>query len=266
MELNQHGEVMSLLGNVRYGNFSMSVYVFYIDHMLVDTGASRMLQVFKPFYLEHAIEFVSLTHVHEDHTGTAAWLQREKNVPIYIRKEAIEDCEREATLPLYREKIWGDRKPFSPLPYGDEIQCNKHTYDVIHTPGHEKNHTVLFDKDRGRLFSGDLYLHDEPKVIMESESINDMIQSIQEVLKLDFQEMFCQHSGFIPNGKEALQRKLNYLEDVKGRVMMFHHKGYSIKEINNLLFSTAPKIVEHSNHEYDTRHIIRSIIEGSNDS
>lgn len=88
MKVGHHGEVTSVLGNVRRGNFSMSVYIFYIDGMLVDTGASRMLEDFKSFYQETPIDFVSITHPHEDHTGTAKWLQTELNIPVYIKKRS----------------------------------------------------------------------------------------------------------------------------------------------------------------------------------
>ncbi len=84
MKIDYHGEVTSVLGEVSLGDFSMSVYIFYIDGMLVDTGASRMLEGFKAFYKETPIDLVSISHPHEDHTGTAQWLQRELGLPIYI--------------------------------------------------------------------------------------------------------------------------------------------------------------------------------------
>ncbi|QST00337.1 MBL fold metallo-hydrolase [Pontibacillus sp. ALD_SL1] len=261
MKIDEHGGVTSVLGEVSFGGFAMSVYIFYVDGMLVDTGAPRMLEDFKPFYKETPIEFVSLTHPHEDHTGTAKWLQDELDLPVYIKKEAIPECEVEANLPLYRERIWGSRKPFSPLPFDTTIESNHHSYQLIHTPGHERNHIVLYDEERGRLFSGDLFVHPKPKVMMEDESIPVMMRSIRRVLQLDFQEMFCQHAGFIPNGKEAMREKLNYLEELSGQVHDLYNKGHNIEEINAQLFSKVPKIVYHSSNEYDSKNMIRTILE-----
>ncbi|WP_345243654.1 MBL fold metallo-hydrolase [Pontibacillus salipaludis] len=261
MKIDQHGEVTSVLGEVSYGGFAMSVYIFYIDGMLIDTGAPRMLEDFKPFYKETPIEFVSLTHPHEDHTGTAKWLQDELDLPIYIKKEAIPECEVEANLPLYRERIWGSLEPFSPLPFDTTIESNHHSYQLIHTPGQERNHIVLYDEERGRLFSGDLFVHPKPKVMMEDESIPVMMRSIRRVLQLDFQEMFCQHAGFIQNGKEAMREKLTYLEELSGHVHDLYKKGHNLDEINAQLFSKTPIIVHHSSHEYDSKHMIRTILE-----
>ncbi|ASF38992.1 MBL fold metallo-hydrolase [Halobacillus halophilus] len=261
MKVGHHGEVTSVLGNVRRGNFSMSVYIFYIDGMLVDTGASRMLEDFKSFYQETPIDFVSITHPHEDHTGTAKWLQTELNIPVYIKKEAITGCKVEADLPLYRKRIWGGREPFSPWPFGETIESMNHSYELIHTPGHEKNHMALFDKGHGRLFSGDLFIHPKPKVIMEDESVPVMIRSIRNILQFDFQEMFCQHAGYIQDGKSAMRKKLSYLEELSEQVQMLYKKGFTIEEINGTLFPDVPVIVPHSGYEYDSKHMIRSIIE-----
>ncbi|GEN52613.1 MBL fold metallo-hydrolase [Halobacillus faecis] len=262
MKIDQHGEVTSVLGEVRYGDFAMSVYMYYIDGMLIDTGASRMLEDFKAFFKQTPIEFVSLTHPHEDHTGTAKWLQKECDLPVYIKKEAIPECKVEATLPLYREKLWGRRLPFSPSSFGETIESDHHLYKIIHTPGHEKNHVVLYDEQHGRLFSGDLFLHPKPKVMMDDESVPVMIQSLRKVLQLDFQDMFCQHAGYIQNGKPAMREKLNYLEELREQVHHLYGKGLNVDEINAELFPKVPMIVYHSRQEYDSKHMIRSILEG----
>ncbi|WLR47267.1 MBL fold metallo-hydrolase [Halobacillus litoralis] len=262
MKIDQHGEVTSVLGEVRYGDFAMSVYMFYIDGMLIDTGASRMLEDFKPFFKKTPIELVSLTHPHEDHTGTAKWLQNEWDLPVYIKKEAIPECRVEANLPLYREKLWGKRLPFSPFPFGETVESNQHLYKLIHTPGHEKNHVCLFDEEHGRLFSGDLFLHPKPKVMMDDESVPVMIQSLRKVLQLDFQDMFCQHAGYIKDGKRAMREKLNDLEELSEQVHHLNEKGYTVNEMNVELFPKVPMIVYHSSKEYDSKHMIRSILEG----
>ncbi|MBN9654205.1 MBL fold metallo-hydrolase [Halobacillus sp. GSS1] len=265
MKIHQHGEVTAVLGEVSDGGFSMSVYMFYVDGMLIDTGSSRMLEDFKPFFKQVPIEFVSLTHPHEDHTGTAKWLQDERGLPVYIKKEAIPECEVEAQLPSYREKIWGIREPFSPSPYGETMESSHHLYKLIHTPGHEKNHVALYDEEHGRLFSGDLFVHPKPKVMMGDESVPVMIRSIRKVLQLDFQDMFCQHAGYIQDGKLAMRKKLDYLEELSEYVHHLYGRGHTIEEINAELFSKVPMIVYHSSYEYDSKHMIRSILEEAED-
>ncbi|WP_347860825.1 MBL fold metallo-hydrolase [Salimicrobium sp. PL1-032A] len=261
MRIDRYGEVISVQSEVERNGFTMSVHVFYIDGMLVDTGASRMLEDLKEFYEEVPIEFVSITHPHEDHTGTAAWLLREKSVPIYIRDTAIPQCRTEADIPAYREMIWGERAAFDPSPFGETIQSDHHTYKTIHTPGHEENHLALLDEENGRLFSGDLFIHPKPKVIMEDESVPVLMRSIRKVLEHDFEEMFCQHVGYIRYGKAALKKKLDYLNEVSEQVREMYKEGRTLEEMNNELFSDVPAIVPLSDYEYDSRHMIRTIIE-----
>jgi glyoxylase-like metal-dependent hydrolase (beta-lactamase superfamily II) len=61
------------------------------------------------FFQEKHIEQVALTHIHEDHTGMAAWLQRQKNIPIYLHEKAIPEAKQRAQYRLYRRIIWGKR-------------------------------------------------------------------------------------------------------------------------------------------------------------
>ncbi len=120
---------------------------------------------------------------------------------------------------------------------------------------------VLHDEEHGRLFSGDLFVHSKPRVIMKDESVPVMIRSIKNVLQLDFQEMLCSHAGYVADGKSAMRKKLNYLEELTEQVQQLHEKGFTIEETNKKLFPKIPVIVPYSNYEYDSRHIIRTILE-----
>src|SRR5690625_8012481 len=70
-----------------------TVYAFLVDGMLIDTGPKHSEAELIPFYENHSIDFVALTHSHEDHTGTAPWIQENRGVPIYIHPKGIEICE-----------------------------------------------------------------------------------------------------------------------------------------------------------------------------
>lgn len=261
MRIDKYGDVTSVCANVQRGPFGMSMYVYHVDGMIIDTGTRTMLNDLKDFYASVTIDMVSITHPHEDHIGTAAWLQRTYGMPIYIRDTAIDLCENGLVIPKYRELFSGYPEPFSPLPYEDDIvKSENYSYQVIHTPGHEEHHVVLYDQENGRLFSGDLFVHPHPKVMIPDESVPEQIRSIRRVLKLDFEEVFCQHAGYMKDGRQQLTQKLEYLEALTDQVERHAAEGYSVDRINELLFPQPSPLVRISNNDYDSRHMIRSIL------
>ncbi|MDN3015459.1 MBL fold metallo-hydrolase [Paenibacillus sp. BSR1-1] len=242
------------------GQKGRTVYAFLVDGMLIDTGCKHLESDLIPFYESHSIDLVTLTHSHEDHTGTASWFQENRNVPIYIHEKGISTCVQPCPYPKYRQMAWGIRKEFTAMPLGETIQTKSQDWKVIYTPGHANDHISLYHEDTGRLFTGDLYVSPKTKVIMKSESIRLIMNSIRMLLSHDFETLFCSHSGYIKDGKEMLKQKLNNLENLCGEVKSLHEKGFTINEIDKSLFPKKYPIVAVSGGEWDSLHIITSIV------
>jgi ribonuclease/clavin/mitogillin len=245
---------------VRLGRKSGTVYAFLVDGMLIDTGPQCLEAELISFYQDTSFDFVTLTHSHEDHTGTASWIQENLNIPIYIHPNGIRLCAEPCSYPKYRQTIWGVRKEFTALPLDDTVQSRSHIWKVIYTPGHADDHISLIHEETGRLFSGDLFVSPKTKVIMKSESIPVIMDSIRILLSYDFGSMFCCHAGYIQNGKEMLKKKLDYLENLCGEVENLYKKGLSIPEINKKMFPAKYPIVAVSEGEWDSLHIVTSIV------
>lgn len=261
MKVESNNGVLSVSGVVSYEGFKINVYQFLVDGMLIDTGAYRLLNKLIPFYNENTIDMVCLTHDHEDHNGTAAWLQHNKQVPIYIHANSVENCLKEANYPDYRKRMWGVRESFEAHPYGGAvIQSNNYSWEIIHTPGHEENHISLLNQEKGILFSGDLFVAQKTRIIMESESIPETMASIRKLLNYDFTEMYCSHSGYHQDGRKKLKLKLNYLEELSGEIADLYGSGKTIEEIDKELFPKVPPLTYISDHQWDSKHIIRSIL------
>lgn len=96
---------------------------------------------------------------------------------------------------------------------------------MILTPGHTNDHSSFLNEETGQLFTGDLYVTPKTKVVLREESIPQIIDSLELALSLDFQEMYCNHAGYIENGKEALHRKLNNLKELSGKIELMAEKG-----------------------------------------
>ena len=256
-------DVLCLEGNVQSsGRILGTVYSFLVDGMLIDTGPQCLETDLIPFYENLSFELVALTHSHEDHSGLAPWIQEYKNVPIFVHPKGISICAKPCPYPKYRQITWGVRSKFSALPLRDVIQSRSQEWKVIYTPGHADDHVALLDEVRGRLFSGDLFVSTKTKVIMDSESIPIIIESIRRLLTYDFQSLFCCHAGYIQNGKSMIKQKLDYLENLSGEVANLYNEGRSIEEIDQKIFPKKYPIVAFSEGQWDSRHIISSIVSG----
>jgi len=81
------------------------------------------------------------------------------------------------------------------------------------------------------LFSSDLYVNSYIGYILSDENIIEQIQSIDRILKLDFEVLFCSHNPKFKNGKQALMKKRRFLSDFVDSVSLLHSKGLTASEI-----------------------------------
>ncbi|MBO0961363.1 MBL fold metallo-hydrolase [Neobacillus sp. MM2021_6] len=248
-------------GTVALQGVRLNVHCFVVDGVLIDTGAKSLEKDFKPFFNQQDIDQVVITHFHEDHTGCAAFLQKELHLPIYMSDIMIEYCENRADYPMYRKIFWGKRSPFQATAIGKTFLSHHATWDVIETPGHAIDHLAFLNRETGQLFTGDLYCQEKTKVVLREEDIPTIIQSLKKVLTYNFEEVFCCHAGYLEDGRAALQRKLDYLLDLQGKIIKFHQDGLSPSQIKNTLFPKKYPIVFFSKGEWDSVHIINSIIQ-----
>lgn len=215
----------------------------------------------KPFFKQQNIDQVVITHFHEDHTGCAAFLQKELQLPIYMSDIMLDYCKRKADYPIYRKIFWGKRKPFHAKTIGQNFASRNATWDVIEKPGHSIDHLAFLNRETGQLFTGDLYCLEKTKVVLREESIPTIIDSLKKVLTYDFKDVFCCHAGYVEDGQHALQRKLNYLLNLQGDIIKLYENGMSPSEINKTIFPKKYPIIFFSSGEWDSFHIVNSIIQ-----
>lgn len=247
-------------GIVYFRNFKLNVHCFETDGVLIDTGARSLLKEFKPFFHQMDVDKVLITHAHEDHTGGARYLRSSFGLPIYHNEISIKESAKRADYPLYRKLFWGSRHKFRAHPIGDTFHSRNAEWDVIPTPGHKEDHLAFLNKETGQLFSGDLYVQRRTKLVLRSESIPEIMRSIERVLTYGFDEMFCCHAGYVQDGRKAMAEKLEYLSELEHRTFHLHHQGLSIEEIDKELFPKTYPIRYLSSGEWDSIHVIRSIL------
>ncbi|HLS89079.1 MAG TPA: MBL fold metallo-hydrolase [Sphingobacteriaceae bacterium] len=254
------GPVTAGAGLLQKGRMSMPVYVYYVDGLLIDTGARVLGDGLRRFLADlPPVERVVLTHLHEDHCGMAAPLAAE-GIPIYCHPEYVEAAGAPLRFAWYRRTLSGRPEPFPAQPLGLRVETEHYTFHVIPTPGHAPDHIALYEPDRGWLFSGDLFLGTKVVTVTRHESMPLLMESIARVLELDFQELFCAHAGRVEGGKEALRAKLQALERIQGEVHRLAALGWSPGKVARRLFPgywykplTLISLGEHS-----SAHIVRS--------
>ncbi|WP_374722203.1 MBL fold metallo-hydrolase [Peribacillus tepidiphilus] len=247
-------------GTVSFQRVKLNVHCFFLDGVLIDTGAKSLERLFKAFFKHLDIDKVVMTHFHEDHTGCAAFLQEELQLPLFMNDIMIEYCMKKADYPIYRQLFWGKRRPFRAEPIGETFHSPNATWRVIKTPGHAIDHLAFLNDETGQLFTGDLYCQERTKVVLREENIPVIIESLKKILTYDFEDVFCSHAGYLNNGRTALKRKLDYLLDLQGNILKLYDEGKTPEDINTTLFPKKYPITFFSSGEWDSIHIVRSII------
>lgn len=223
------------LGWSLFGSPLMTVYCYVLGDVMVDTAQSHMQKEALRIASDHNIRRIFLTHYHEDHSGNANAIKQTLNTDIYGHKKTIEKMTASFKILPYQKYMWGKATPVSIIPAPDKIETTLGEMTPIHTPGHSKDHTCYLIQSRGILFSGDLYLGDKIKFFRSDENIGNQIESLKKILSLDFNVLLCSHSPKRDNGKKYVQRKLDFLQDLYGNIILLWEKGIPEKQIFNSL-------------------------------
>lgn len=260
MKIKQLEDLQQAELTVTFGSQRLLVSVFLIDGLLIDTGPPKMKRELVQLFSEWDMEQVVLTHHHEDHTGMANWIQLHKKIPIYLHEAGIPACESKMNLPFYRKVFWGERKPYEALPLQNIHHTPNYEWSIIHTPGHADDHVALWNREKGWMFGGDLYVQAHPKSSFAFESIPTIIDSLEKLLAYDFETYFCSHVGVLQNGRNMIEKKLDYLTSIQQEVLHLAGQGMTSREIRKRLFPKRHPMHYLSFFENSPMHFVNSIL------
>jgi len=210
-----------------------TVYTFHLGDTLIDTAQRHSKSEVIRNLDGQGIGKIVLTHFHEDHSGNAAYLKRRWKVPVYAHPEAVKILRKGYNMSPLGYLLNGQVARFTALPLleTDVIDTGKYTLQPIYTPGHSHDHYSYYAKEKGWLFSGDLFVAERIKYFANFESMRQQIDSIRLLCSLDFDVLLCSHNPKIRNGKGHLHKKLQDLEDFYGTVVRLNKKGMTLGEI-----------------------------------
>jgi hydroxyacylglutathione hydrolase len=185
----------------------------------IDPGdeAERIVEVLDSRGLN--LQAIALTHAHMDHVGGVAALK--KLVPkaeIILHKS---DEFMYQALPHQPEWIGIPRAQWAALGFdyeqpppidkywsdGEQYTVGSLTFEILHCPGHTPGHVVLFAREEGKVFVGDvLFAGSVGRTDLPGGSTEQLLDSIHnKLLKLgDDVEVYSGHGSITTIGEERL--------------------------------------------------------------
>lgn len=235
MSVRNHYQYEDVLG-IKVGRVNQGIntnfIVYRIGDTVFDSGPSNQWKYVKPFLDASPVVQLLLTHHHEDHSGNAHYISKAYGVAPKAPKLAQAKLKSGYKTPFLQRMVWGSLVPVETTPISDvEYLSDGSKIIPVPTPGHAKDLTCYFIPAKKYLFSGDLYIAPKLKMLRSDENLEQLVQSINKVLLLDFEIIFCPHGGVITEGKKMLQRKKDYILELAQNAQALMKKGYEVDRI-----------------------------------
>lgn len=184
------------------------VSAFLVRGVLVDTGFPDCAGALARFVATTRPEGSLVTHFHEDHAGGIAALVR-AGVPVWMDARTADRVRSPARIGFYRRYTWG-----SPSPVGAVTPFTPpSTLECIATPGHSDDHHVVWDRETGTLFGGDLFIGVKVRGSHASEQPRTLVRSLRRAIALAPRRLFDAHRGLVENPVSLLTAKADWLEE-----------------------------------------------------
>ena len=251
----------NILGRGRYWTTA-----YLIDNLMVDTGCAHSAQELMQALSDTSIDLILNTHSHEDHIGANAQLQRKQDgVRTLIHPAGIPilaDPRGKQPLQPYRLVYWGYPEPSEgqPISDGEEIEAGRYKFRSIYTPGHSPDHVCFYEPSEGWLFTGDLFVGGKERALRVDYDIWEIINSLKLAAGLPLSILFPGSARVREKPKEALQAKIDYLEQFGERVLSLSQSGWSIPAITRELCGGPMPIEIFTLGHFSRRGLVRSFL------
>ncbi len=266
IRIEKHGEVSQILmARDIDGQPVYTMACYFIDGLMIDTGPYHVNQELAKVITAFNIKQIVNTHHHEDHIGNNRLLLDIYNLPgVFAHEKAAPLIENPQLwihqLKPYQLFAWGEPEPSPALVIGDEIVTDKYSFKVIHTPGHSADHICLLEATQGWLFGGDMYITDKPAVTRSDENVNLIITSIGEILKHDFNTIFCASGKIVENGKQAMQQRYDNFVKIRESVLSMYREGHSPESIMKTVLGKETILYEPTSGDMAKINLVNSLI------
>jgi glyoxylase-like metal-dependent hydrolase (beta-lactamase superfamily II) len=239
-----------------------TVSAYLVDGLLIDSGPAHTAEELADFLRDRKVKTVVNTHFHEDHIAANRFLQDRYGVEIFAPALSVDKINKPADLYPYQEEVWGYPVPSQVKPLGNIISTGKFSFEVIPTPGHDRDHICLFEAKKGWLFSGDLYVGTKPTVCRPMDDQWQIINDLKTVRDLNPRILFPAPSNVITDPGEKLDKVITHLEDLGRRIKTLQQQGLDTTAILEQLFGNENEIAQRTQQQFSSENMIRSFLRG----
>lgn len=220
-------------------------HAWLVGDTLVDSGFPHAGAALERAIGDRRVARVLLTHAHEDHCGNAARLAASRGAEILGPTEGLGILGDPGRLRLrpYQRAIWGRPAPVAADPLPDEVPTEHGVLAVIPTPGHSPDHVVFFDRERRRVYAGDLFLGVKVRAARPFENVTDLLASLRRVRALEPEVLYCTHRGVVRDAAAALDAKIAFLQDLHDAARRLRDEGVPAKRAARRLLGRDPALL-----------------------
>lgn len=237
-----------------------TVSAYLVDGLLIDSGPAHTAEELADFFKDKQVRIVVNTHFHEDHIAANKFLQERYGVEIFAPPLSVDKINKPANLYPYQEEAWGYPIPSQVNPLGHSINTEKFSFEVIPTPGHNRDHVCLFEPNRRWLFSGDLYVGTKPVVCRPMDDQWQILEDLKTIRGLRPHILFPAPSNVIVEPREKLDKVISHLEALGKRIEALHQKGLDITTIREQIFGEENPIAQRTQKQFSSKNMIKSFL------
>jgi glyoxylase-like metal-dependent hydrolase (beta-lactamase superfamily II) len=260
LTIEHHGDVARVrMATWRGRLVRYDVSAYLVRGVLVDTGFPHAAADFARFLDAHRVRGAIVTHWHEDHAGNVA-LMAARGLPMQLSTQTLAELRSPAprSLRFYRRFVWG-----VPAVVNAEVKpFESEALRLIHTPGHTRDHHVVWDEERATVFSGDLFLGVKVRATFPDEEPRQLVATLRAVAALDPRRMFDAHRGLVADPAAALRAKADWLEEMITHIDAKIDAGWSDRAIQRDVLGREGVVGWLSGGEYSKQTFVRAVRRG----
>jgi glyoxylase-like metal-dependent hydrolase (beta-lactamase superfamily II) len=251
-----HGDVLELHATTRLSRaVGYGVSAFRVRDWLIDTLFPRVGGELERWLGDQPrLDGVVLTHAHEDHAGNIAALVRRG-----ARVDASDDTMALVSAPepiaLYRRATWGSPAPLR----APATRSRNPSLERLPAPGHAADHHVVWDRETGTVFGGDLFIGVRVRIAHAEEDHRALIDSLRRVAALQPARYFDAHRGLLRDPVPLLLAKADWLEETVVAIETRIRNGETDDAIRRIVLGREDLTGVTSRGEYSRLSMVRAI-------
>ncbi|MCK5690849.1 MBL fold metallo-hydrolase [Myxococcota bacterium] len=256
----RHGILRIELGRSVFGQVLRRANVYIYDGTMVDTGPPGASAEFMHFLGSTPPLRVINTHEHEDHIGGNAALYERYGLIAYTNSKTALYVRSPCKIQPYRAIAWGESRAAPVQIITDSLKWEGGELQIIPTPGHSEDHTMLWDSGRRLLFTGDLYVHERVRFVRRDEDFEPQVRDLWRAWALDPKLICCPHAGFIENPREAIERKIAWWRELRERALFAQKTHRTIRAITREVMGAEDFLTWVSGGHFSKWHLVRALL------